>query len=547
MKHLVAPQRHNDRRRRVRTVDDGISRIIRVVERTGWPQRIDTYRASRPGPTSALTTLPLLVAIALNAHRGAAYQHERILGVLQRLDLPVQQRLGLPLRPADADETAETGRTHMLNLTLDQVRIRFHRTWETILTLDGPDGLHNFVTDLLWAAIPRRHRHHRHLTIDGTNIPMWAAKRPTDELDADPNADWSYYIREYNRKASSNGKKRRNIPRIVLGYSALIAALFDPTDDLTTPYLVSIVIATGSAGEGGTAAQLIDNVTRHIPILDTVTVDRGMGNSPQFHDAVNTHHGHVITELGEHQQNATGQHPPTGATYWMGRIVPGDVNLAPFHADLDGQPFFPTTHPQGRGAPADQWLERLDQWFAQFDRIDHWAYKPLAHPTIDGTIRIKLDHPDNVRLAHQPEQRTATTRISDHPMRTWQPFPYGTRAWMHIYSAARSRSEGVMGDLRHNVKLTGGRHDVRIRGIQPITFLAGILGMTRNLQLSHDLAPPSGRTHTRESRRVYRAVGEHYNAMVRTLKRRREDRDQLQPNLTQQHEARPTNGPPQLP
>lgn len=144
------------------------------------------------------------------------------------------------------------------------------------------------------------------------------------------------------------------------------------------------------------------------------------------------------------------------------------------------------------------------------------------------------------------ERPKVTVHASDYGLHTWQPFDYGTRAWFHIYSGARDRTEGVVADIRENMHLKGGRNDVRIRGLAPTTMIAAILGMTRNLQLAGQLRAPSGRTHIRTSKRVYKLPASHKQRMLAKLERRQEDRNALEKDV-----SRPmpplANSPPKLP
>ena len=115
-----------------------------------------------------------------------------------------------------------------------------------------------------------------------------------------------------------------------------------------------------------------------------------------------------------------------------------------------------------------------------------------------------------------------------------------------MYFGGRDRTEGVVADIRETMHLKGGRNGCRIRGIGPISMLAAVLGMTRNLQLAQRLRPPSGRTHRRTSRRIFCLDAEHRAAMLRTLARRAADRDKL-PAPTRPTLQPPPNGPPRLP
>lgn len=542
------------------TVRDDFAPIVRTLRATGWPERIDRYLATRSGPNTPLPAIGLFTAIAYLGHTGAAYQHERILRTLQQMPARWQDELPLPMRAATRSERRATGRTRVVDLTVDQIARKFHRCHQAIAELDG--GLDAFTSDVLWAAIPDNARHLRHLGVDGTPMKLWVAQRTTKDVEADPDASWTWFTR---------GKKGDPDDKRILGYLNMVAMLYDPTDEITTPYIAGLRIATGAAPEGKVAARVLRQTERHMPVLDLVVADGAIANTIEMHDTTRERGGDLVMRPSEHQQQAIAEIGDTGYSSWLGRVISPSANLAALSVDADGVQLFPTVPPRSKDAADNaEWLQNLDDWFERFNRIDVFTARNITLPDLQGTVRVaspgkspgrKINccatcgpHRNDLPTAPTPPDTpppactcaSTTIRRDDHPMRTWQPFPYGTPAWAHLYFGGRDRIEGVVADVRETMHLKGGRNECRIRGIDPISMLAAVLGMTRNLQLAQRLRPPSGRIHRRTSRRIFCLDTEHRTAMPRTLARRAADRDDL-PAPTRPTLQPLPNGPPRLP
>jgi hypothetical protein len=510
--------------------------ICRTLRKTGWGPIIDSAIAAHNGPTNPLPATALFAAIAYLGHSKVAYTHESALDALRRMPRPWIDLLGVPVRPAEDEERADYSRDWMPAISYDQVRRKFHWCHATIPTLVRSGGMDGFVADLLWAAIPDHAKHLRHIALDGSPHPVWARQVAHKDLPDVEGADWGWTVRDYRM-----GKQVKK----VLGYLMMAAVLYDPADQITTPYIVGLHLSAGNTGEPSAAQAVLEQTGRHIETLDLVIADGGITKSPDVYAAAQERGGDLIQSLTQDQQKDDGDLGDTGLRGWLGRPLMPSASIAALSVNADGEKVLPTSPPRSSDA-ADEaaWLKTLEDWFDHFDRIDAFTAQDKDRLILERKSRVvsagkspgrtitccetcgaeRHGLPTAPNPPKEPKRccRQASVTYGAHQFRlhTWQPFAYGTRTWFHIYSGARDRTEGVVADIRENMHLKGGRNDVRVRGLTVYTMLAAILGMTRNLQLSHRLAPPSGRLHKRTSKRVYKLPASLWKKMLAELGRR---------------------------
>lgn len=499
---------------------DALRPIYDALVASGWPQRIDETLAARPGPTNPVSTLLLLFAMTAGTVYGGMQTTKIYDEVIPRLSDAWKHHFGLTDHPTTPGRWRLTDR-----FSLRQLRYKLATIIDVIEHVEG--GFDAFIADVLHESIPPRRRGSRYITLDGTYQDAFIAPRHGNATNPDPRIQrhgLGWYIRDDREPKGP-------------GYLLMSAYSFDPTDDDPTPLAVGFTINAANHSEPSAAIDVLDQIARHQPVLDLVVADRGIGPVRSFQHAVHARHGAVICVPRKEHFRQVATHR-SGALLYLGRVL-----LPATHHHLHDE--FPA-HPPKYRSPDDPnpddgdgcYQDHLDRFHAAFDRLNAITADTHTPLDVNGRQRVKLTSNDpTVRLslhAHPDSPATATITTADFGNKILPtPFPYGTPAATFIYTAARSRTEGLMGDGRNNGSLKACADGFRMLG-QGITRLVVLVNMLRrNLVLTGQLQPLSGRpARTRTSHRSQTLTDDTRTHMMRVLRRRATERDRLHTALT---------------
>lgn len=493
--------------------DDAVSTILRVVRASGLGREIDEVLAGRPGPKNPLSADAVFVGIGLLAFREIPYQHKRLHFELHCLSEQMWRLLGLPM------VRDENGRW-TLAVSLDQVQRKMARIREVIVE-KLPGGMDRFVSDMLWVSLPDRIRKSRSILVDGTFINVHRKRMKHHELDA-VGCDTRYQNRN---KKNSEGELTTEFKGP--GYSSIWINSFDPTDLCVTPFILSVALRTGSAGEPTTGLVALNRLGRRIPVLDTVVVDQGFSVSTTFRAQVHSMHGDIVSQLSSDQQTKFEVHR-SGATLTAGRVFSPGTNLDLIRRDEDGNDILPISPPKHKDGTSDeQYRAEIAVFFDTWEQIDRFACRPNSGADANGARRYKLENPNLPHLGTAGQQ-TVTIRREDFPHDSCQPFGgFGTPAHHAVLTAGRSRNEGGIARPRER-GLQGGKGNIHLRGLEPFTILATIYSMITNLVYARTLAGPAGPSkNTGTSKRRHPPSAQTMAKIRREVKLRHEAREAL--------------------
>lgn len=207
------------------------SRLHRLIATAPWAATLQQRLEQQPGPTPAIPVAAILLAIASLGHQGHSYQHGRALSVLRELPLKWQKELGLPTRRATSEERNEYGRKRVADINYHKVAYIFHRV---IDLLDDGTERGRFVAEMLHHSLPDNAKKCRSVAIDGTFHDAFVAHHPRNRLLEDERFDVDYHIR---RDPDAPNSESVIQPKDRPGYHFVTIHLFDPTDNLVSPYI----------------------------------------------------------------------------------------------------------------------------------------------------------------------------------------------------------------------------------------------------------------------------------------------------------------------
>ena len=493
-------------------------RTIRVVRDSGVVPIIEPLLANHPGPRSALTTEPMLVAAILCAETQSSYNRTDVCRTLAGLSPTIRSDLGLPTtKPIPYSTTSKQFRRLEKLLTkgptVDGVTVNLQWLTDQLLASSVPDHVLALV---------------REIVMDATAFPTWARTyvhavqadidpdRPPPDVyfgedgkilrcaDCDARAGWrtgtSFYLAGH-----------------FTGYFVTIAVVARPGQWTGNPeqfhlgdpepaVIVAISVDPASDNPGPIGAALARTVRRRCPNVGVVKADPGYTDKyPTFSRPLHEDGFVTVSKPSQGEKGETGR---VRTVFLERRGIALLEHCGTFLSSW--------TPERWRKPPAELTGGELTDWYTERARLLRWS---VVDRYKDGSIRIRCPQcSGRVNTTAHTRNRSAavrrklerlpisfhietesgfccdgTVRIPTDKLDRYQRTPYGTRAWHTDYNG-RNQAENVNSMLKGNGGLD--KRSCRPFGLAAHTIAALALAVVHNMQLAARPDPTRTPKHT---------------------------------------------------
>lgn len=490
-------------------------RAIRVVRASGVVPIVEPLLANHPGPRSALTTEPMLVAAILCAETQSSYNRTDVCRTLAGLSGTIRSELKLPT-------------TKLISYsTTSKQFLRLEHLLTEAPTVDGVQVNLPWLEDkLLGPSVPDHVRaRFREIVMDATAFPTWARTYEyTPQADIDPDRPPpGVYVGEDGKILRCADCDARTGWRTgtsfypaghFTGYFVTIAVAarsgqwtgnpeqFHPGDP-EPAYILAVSVDPASDNPGPIGAALARTVRRRYPNVRVVKADPGYTDKyPTFSHPL---HEDGFTTVSKPSKTET-RRVRTVFTKRRGIVL----------LEHCGTFLPPWTPKRWRKPPAELTGTQLTDWYTERAKLLRYS---VVDRYKDGSIRIRCPQCSgrvntNARTRNQStairrklkrlpvsfhiETESGfccdgTVKIPPDKLDRYQRTPYGTRAWHTDYNG-RNQAENVNSMLKGNGGLD--KRSCRPFGLAAHTIAALAHAVVHNMQLAARPDPTRTPEHT---------------------------------------------------